>query len=140
MLKRMLSHRPDDPALLYELAWSLEADGRADEATSHFERALEIGLEPEDDQDARISLGRLYLQAGHYDRARQILSSLEDSHGPARVYVAIADYHLDQTPEAMRALIELLTSSETKITEIRAHEDALMGLSEALQGDVETHD
>lgn len=122
---RLASESPADPVVHYQCAWCHDAAGLEREAVPFYERAIQLGLRPEDDlAGALLGLGSTYRTLGEYEQAAETLAKgmrlfPEDRAFP--VFLSMAFYNLGRHHEAMRLLMQNLaeTTSDPAISAYR---------------------
>ena len=95
--------------------------GLATEAIPHYERALTLGLAPNDHASALLGLGSTLRATGEFARSAEILRSgqhLFPDHREFDVFLALTAHDLGQHAEAMKLLLLALvdTSEDPGIT------------------------
>lgn len=66
---------PNVAEIAYQIAWTLDSLGREAEAIPHYERAISLGLPPNEHAGALIGLGSTLRNLGKIDQASQVLES-----------------------------------------------------------------
>jgi TolA-binding protein len=116
---------PVHTALGYDLAWSLRAAGRKDEAAALYRTTLNRGLENDLRARMLLELSELELDAGRVEAALALLRDLTGMTGfdrqpaeiqeQARYRAALCQYQLDhhaEAAEAFRAFVEAYPGSQ----------------------------
>lgn len=122
LAKELVSQEPADPIAHYQCAWCHDSAGLEKEAVPYYEKAIELGLTPEDDlPGALLGLGSTYRTLGQYEQAAKTLATgmhkfPEDRSFP--VFLSMAYYNLGRHHEAMTLLLQNLaeTSSDPAIS------------------------
>ncbi|WP_322922661.1 tetratricopeptide repeat protein [Paenibacillus campi] len=134
LLEQLLLLHPDQPDVLYQLAWTCDNLGLEREAVPYYEQALQHGLTGEDRPDALLGLGSTYRTLGRYADSEQLLRTAIAEYPQRRelhVFYAMTLYNLGRSAEAIGLLLEQLaaTSSDVGITQygkaIRFYADKL---------------
>lgn len=95
----------------FELAGAHDSTGRESEAAEHYERALEIGLEPAQHAQATVQYASTLRNLGRPERAVALLERLPrlSPVGTARdAFLALALRDAGRSDEALRVLLEAL--------------------------------
>ncbi|QJC52460.1 tetratricopeptide repeat protein [Paenibacillus albicereus] len=116
LLKELADDAADDAELEYQLAWTHDSLGLEREAVPHYERALSLGLGPEDDAGARLGLGSTLRTLGRYAEARELLEASAQRYperAEFRVFLAMALYNEGDAARAMELLLRELADSSS---------------------------
>ncbi|MGI1805623.1 tetratricopeptide repeat protein [Exiguobacterium sp. TDN 0502] len=111
---------PDDPTVLYQMAWCHDSLGEEHAAVLYYERALALGLTGVDRLQAYIGLGSTYRVTGQFEAASDVLHrallEFPDAH-VLQTFLAMTEYNLGQSDQAIGRLLKTLaeTSSDTSI-------------------------
>lgn len=121
-LEQLLKQYPQQPDVLYQLAWTCDNLGLEREAVPYYEQALAHGLKGEDRPDAMLGLGSTYRTLGRYEDSQQLLQQAIAQYPERRelkVFYAMTLYNLGQSAEAIGVLLEQLaaTSSDAGIAQ-----------------------
>ena len=105
----------------YQIAWTCDVLGREGEALPHYERAVALGLPPNEHSGALLGLGSTLRCLGQFDRAAEVLENAQRQFPDQRefeVFLALTRYNQGRHAEAMRLLLTLLadTSEDVGIT------------------------
>ncbi len=105
---------PDDAAVNLHCAWTHDKLGLEAEAVPYYERAIELGLERDDLEDALLGLGSTYRTLGRYDESLTTLTrgveEFPDNPG-MRVFRAMALYNNGRGKEACESLLDLIATT-----------------------------
>tara|TARA_B110000467_G_scaffold150286_1_gene157632 strand:- start:347 stop:841 length:495 start_codon:yes stop_codon:yes gene_type:complete len=74
-LQSLTAEYPHVAEIAYQLGWTLDSLGREAEALPHYEKAIALGLPPNEQSGALIGLGSTLRNLGHLDRAAAVLES-----------------------------------------------------------------
>lgn len=110
----LLLDDPDDPVLLYQVAWTYDNLGLEAQAMPYYEQALANGLQGEDRQGAMLGLGSTYRTLAHYDKAAILFKQAIQDYPEARefkVFYAMVLYNLEQYAEGMQLLMTELAET-----------------------------
>ena len=121
LLQKLDARFPNVAEIAYQLAWTCDVLGLATEAIPHYERALTLGLAPNDHASALLGLGSTLRATGEFARSAEILRSgqhLFPDHREFDVFLALTAHDLGQHAEAMKLLLLALvdTSEDPGIT------------------------
>lgn len=115
MLLELQRDSPEDAAVNLQCAWVHDKLGLEAEAVPFYEKALEVGLDGKDLQDALLGLGSTYRALGRYEESVQILdrgvTNFPDD--PAmKVFKAMALYNEGRAKEACELLLTVIASTD----------------------------
>lgn len=114
ILLNLLSSDPNDPMLLYQVAWTYDNLGLEAQAVPYYEQALANGLQGEDRQGAMLGLGSTYRTLAHYDKAAALFKQAIQDYPKARefkVFYAMVLYNLEKYAEGMQLLMTELAET-----------------------------
>lgn len=74
-LKSLAENNPHVAEIAYQLAWTYDSLGKEAEALPHYEKAIALGLPPNEQSGALIGLGSTLRNLGEFDRAADVLES-----------------------------------------------------------------
>ncbi len=115
-LRALDAAHPHVAEIAYQLAWTLDAAGRPADAVPHYERAIALGLPPNELSGALLGLGSSYRLLGQLDRADSALAQGRAQFPTNRefeVFLALLRHDQDRPAEALQlALGVLLDTSE----------------------------
>ncbi|KOP29197.1 hypothetical protein ADM98_09880 [Exiguobacterium sp. BMC-KP] len=120
VVRRYVETAPDNPTVLYQMAWCHDSLGEEYAAVPYYERALALGLIGEDRLQAYIGLGSTYRVIGQFQEASDVLHrallEFPDAHA-LHAFLAMTEYNLGQADQAVGRLLKTLatTSSDTSI-------------------------
>lgn len=103
------------PEVYYQCAWTHDAMGLEVEAAPYYEKAIELGLDSESLRGAYIGLGSTYRVIGEYDKAIATLQAGLNRYPDddvMKVFLAIANYNINEHEEAMKLLLDLVVKLE----------------------------
>jgi hypothetical protein len=75
LLQKLDARFPHVPEIAYQLAWTSEVLGREAEAVPHYERAIALGLAPNELAGALLGLGSTLRHTGQLARSAEVLRS-----------------------------------------------------------------
>ncbi|GEK79582.1 tetratricopeptide repeat protein [Agrococcus baldri] len=105
------AHPGTDGRAAFELAGMLDSHGYEQEAEREYERALALGLEPEQHAQLAVQYGSTLRNTGRLDDAIAVLEAApaHPSTGAApRVFLALALHSAGRHDEAMRVVVEAI--------------------------------
>ena len=116
LLGKLDTRFPNVAEIAYQLAWTCDVLGRERDALPHYERAIALGLPPNELAGALIGLGSTLRTLGQPARAVEVLRSGRaqfPDHREFEVFLALALHDLGQHAEALQlALTTLVETSE----------------------------
>lgn len=126
-LKDLDTRYPQQPEIVYQLAWTCDVLGREADALPFYERALALGLPPNLQAGALLGLGSTLRCLGQHARSIEVLTSGKALFPDARefdVFLALGLHHGGRANEAFRLLLETLLDT-TEDVGISAYQRAL---------------
>lgn len=120
-LKDLDARHPNVAEIAYQLAWTCDVLGREQEALPWYEKAVALGLPPNELAGAMLGLGSTLRVLGLADRSVAVLRSAKSQFPENRefdVFLALSLHDAGGHAEAMRLLVETLcdTSEDPGIT------------------------
>ncbi len=120
-LKALDERHPNVAEINYQLAWSCEVLDRGAEAVPYYEKAIALGLAPNELSGALLGLGSTLRMLGQLDRSAEVLRSgqLQFPDNPEfAVFLALTLHAQGQAGAALRLTLETLcaTSEDPGIT------------------------
>jgi tetratricopeptide (TPR) repeat protein len=110
-LQALDERHPNVAEINYQLAWTCDVLGRPAEALPRYEKAVALGLPPNELSGALIGLGSTLRVLGQSARAAEVLRSGQTQFPENRefdAFLALALHDLGQHTEATRLLLEAL--------------------------------
>jgi tetratricopeptide (TPR) repeat protein len=115
-LRALDASHPQVGEINYQIAWTLDSLGREREALPHYEKAISLGLPPNEQSGALIGLGSTLRNLGHLDRAADVLESGQTQfpdHPEFAAFLALVRHDQGRHRDAVQlALTTLLDTSE----------------------------
>ncbi|MBI2513077.1 MAG: tetratricopeptide repeat protein [Opitutae bacterium] len=74
-LQNLDRRHPNVAEIAYQLAWTCDTLGRHEQAVAHYEKAVALGLPPNELSNALIGLGSTFRALGQLDRSAEVLRS-----------------------------------------------------------------
>ena len=134
-LTSLAQAHPHVAEITYQLAWTLDSLGKEAEALPHYEKAIALGLPPNEQSGALIGLGSTLRNLGELDRAAEVLESgaLQFPDQPEfEAFLALVRHDQGRKTEALQiAMRTLLDSSDDP--GITAYQRALRHYISALE-------
>jgi tetratricopeptide (TPR) repeat protein len=116
LLRKLGERYPNVAEIHYQLAWTLDTAGQPAEALPHYEKAVALGLEPNEHANALIGLAVTLRALGQAARAAEVLRSAQRQFPDNRefeVFLSLALHDLGEHAEALRlALLALCDTTE----------------------------
>lgn len=110
-LQSLDARHPNVAEINYQLAWSCDTLGRAAEALPYYEKAIALGLPPNELSGALLGLGNTLRALGQSARAAEVLRSGKSQFPENRefdVFLALALHDLGKHAETTQLLIDVL--------------------------------
>ncbi|MFA6960256.1 MAG: tetratricopeptide repeat protein [Opitutaceae bacterium] len=127
LLRKLDTRYPNVAEINYQLAWTFEVNGNFSEARPFYEKAITLGLAPNEHSGALIGLGSTLRELGEAQRAADVLRSGQLQFPDNRefdAFLSLALHDLGQHAEAMRLLLTLVTDT-TEDPGLTAYQRAL---------------
>lgn len=120
-LTQLNDQHPHVAEIAYQLAWTLDSLDREAEARPHYERAIALGLPPNEQSGALIGLGSTLRNLGELDRAAEVLTSGQrqfPDQPEFAAFLALVRHDQGRHREALQLSMETLldTSDDPGIT------------------------
>ncbi|MDF3059566.1 MAG: Tetratrico peptide repeat protein [Rariglobus sp.] len=114
LLRKLDARHPHVAEINYQLAWTLETGGKFAEALPYYEKAVTLGLAPNEHSNALIGLAGTLRQLGDARRAAEVLRSGRLQFPDNRefdVFLALALHDLGEHTEAMQLVLTALADT-----------------------------
>jgi len=111
LLKQLDARFPNVAEINYQLAWTCDVLGREAEALPFYEKAVALGLPPNELSGALLGLGSTLRNLGHLERSAEVLRSGRAQFPDNRefdVFLALTLHDLGQHGEALKLTLEAL--------------------------------
>jgi Flp pilus assembly protein TadD len=121
------ARHPNVAEINHQLGWTYDMLGRAAEASPHYEKAIALGLPPNEHSGALIGLGSSLRTLGQTDRAISVFRSgqlLFPENREFDVFLALALYDAGRHTAAVQLLVQALCDT-TEDPGLTAHQRAL---------------
>ncbi len=133
-LRALDTRHPNTPEILHQIAWSCEVLGRYRDAAVAYERAIALGLPPNELSSAFLGLGSALRCLGDYARAAEVLAQGRLQFPEQRefeVFLSLALHNLGRHDEAMQTLLTALIETSDDVG-IAAHQRTIRFLATQL--------
>lgn len=127
LLKKLDARFPHVAEINYQLAWTCDVLGREAEALPYYEKAIALGLPPNELSGALLGLGSTLRTLGQLQRSAEVLRSGRAQFPDNRefdAFLALTLHDLGQHAEAMKLLL-LLVADTTEDPGLTAYQRAL---------------
>lgn len=134
ILLDLLPSYPNNPFLLYQIAWTCDNLGLEREAVPYYEQAIACGLQGEDRKGAMLGLGSTYRTLAQYEEATTLFQQAIQEYPEARefkVFYAMVLYNLGRYSEGMQLLLTELAETTTD-EGIREYQRAILFYADKL--------
>jgi tetratricopeptide (TPR) repeat protein len=114
LLRKLEARHPHVAEIQYQLAWTLETNEKPAEALPHYEKAVALGLSPNEHSNALIGLATTLRTLGNAARSAEVLRSGQLQFPDNRefeVFLALALHDLGQHAEALRLVLTMLADT-----------------------------
>jgi tetratricopeptide (TPR) repeat protein len=114
VLRKLDARYPNVAEINYQLAWTLEVNGKLAEALPFYEKAVALGLSPNEHANALIGLATTLRGLGESRRAAEVLRSGQLQFPENRefdVFLALALHDLGEHVEALRLALTTLADT-----------------------------
>lgn len=121
LLKKLDARHPHVAEINYQLAWTCDVLGREAEALPYYEKAVALGLAPNELSGALLGLGSTLRNVGQLNRSADVLRSGRAQFPDNRefdVFLALTLHDLGQHAESARLLLTVIadTSEDPGLT------------------------
>ncbi|WP_260451647.1 tetratricopeptide repeat protein [Listeria grandensis] len=126
--EKALQFDPDNALLNYYAAWSCDGLSLENAAIPYYEKALVLGLPPEDLADAYIGLGSTYRAVGNYEKAGETFQKAQTDFPENKaiaVFASMALYNAKNYKNAMQLAIKIIGETSNDPT-IVAYKKAIL--------------
>lgn len=116
LLMKLIEVHPEDAKLNYQCAWSFDVLGEEAKAVPFYERAISLGLPPDDIEGALLGLGSTYRTLGQYEKSKDVFQRAVEfyPHNRAiKVFYSMTLYNLNEHGDAMETLLKCLIETTT---------------------------
>ncbi len=116
LLLKLLEVDPENPYVLYHVAWSFDCLEKESEAIVYYEKAIRNGLGGTDLAEAYLGLGSTYRAIGKYDVAEEIIQKARrqfPNNLALDVFYAMVLYNLNRHSESMEILLRTVAESSS---------------------------
>ncbi|MCH2547344.1 MAG: tetratricopeptide repeat protein [Alphaproteobacteria bacterium] len=134
IFEALLKEQPNNPDILYQLAWTLDRMGKESKAVFFYEKALSNNLNT-GKEDAMLGLASTYRCIGEYQKSLNLLDEAIEafpSNNALKIFRTLTLFNLGCTNDAMGELIKLLLNT-THDENILKYQQALCFYSDKLE-------
>jgi tetratricopeptide (TPR) repeat protein len=134
-LQSLDTRYPRVAEIAYQLAWTNDVMGREADALPYYEKAVALGLPPNELSGAMLGLGSTLRRLGQLERSREILESARIQFPQNRefeAFLALTLHDLGRHAEALQLVLTLLVDTSEDIG-ITAYQRALRYQAELLR-------
>ncbi|MCM3388261.1 tetratricopeptide repeat protein [Ureibacillus chungkukjangi] len=127
ILTELVKEFPNDATINYQCAWSFDLLGEETKAVPYYEKAIQLGLPPEELEGAFIGLGSTYRALGEYEKSKSVfLKAMEafPANRAIQTFYAMTLYNLNEHSQAVELLLNCLIET-TKDSNILVYKKAL---------------
>lgn len=110
-LQDLDTRHPNVGEIAYQLAWTCDTLGRHEQALAYYEKAVALGLTPNELSNALLGLGSTLRALGHFDRSADVLRSGQLQFPDNRefsVFLALTLHAQGRHADALRLALETL--------------------------------
>lgn len=114
LLRKLDARFPNVPEICHQLAWTLEAHGKPADALPFYEKAVTLGLPPNEHANALIGLATTLRTLKQSARAAEVLRSARLQFPDNRefdVFLSLALHDLGEHAEALRLALTTLADT-----------------------------
>lgn len=114
IILKLLEQNPDNAFLNYQCAWSHDVLGEERNAVPYYEKAIQLGLEEKNLEDALLGLGSTYRTLGEYEKSKSTFlkgKKLFPDNRAIQIFYAMTLYNLKEHDQAMEILLKNLAET-----------------------------
>lgn len=134
LLIDLVEEFPENASINYQCAWSFDLLGEEAQAVPFYEKAIKIGLSPNELEGALLGLGSTYRTLGEYEKSKStFLKGIElfPHNKVIQTFYSMTLYNLQEHGKAMELLLNCLIET-TKDAEILNYKKAIDFYSDKL--------
>ncbi|PYF08441.1 tetratricopeptide repeat protein [Ureibacillus chungkukjangi] len=127
ILTALVKECPNEAVINYHCAWSFDLLGEETKAVPYYEKAIQLGLPPEELEGAFIGLGSTYRALGEYEKSKSVfLKAMEafPANRAIQTFYAMTLYNLNEHSQAVELLLNCLIET-TKDANLLDYKKAL---------------
>jgi len=127
LLARLVQEFPDHAIINYQYACSLDLLGEEKKAVPLYEKAVDLGLPPQEMRKAILGLGSSYRALGEYEKSKAVFQKgieLFPENRAIQVFFSMTLYNLQEHRRAMELLLKCLIET-TRDHEIMGYKKAI---------------
>ena len=113
-LQQLAARHPNVAEINHQLAWTCDVLGRAKEALPYYEKAVALGLPPNELSGALVGLGNTLRSLGQLERSAEVLRSGQaqfPDNAEFAVFLALTLHTQGRHAEALRLTLETLCAT-----------------------------
>jgi len=134
LMVALVQEQPENGYYQFQCAWTYDSLGKEKDAVPHYEKAIQLGLDPEILVDAYLGLGSTYRTLGQYEQSNRIFEQALSEFPEAehlKVFYAMTLYNLSEHSNAMETLLNIVIQT-TNHKEIKDYSKAIKFYSDKL--------
>ncbi len=134
LMVALVQEQPENGYYQFQCAWTYDSLGKEQDAVPHYEKAIQLGLDPEILVDAYLGLGSTYRTLGQYEQSKRIFEQALSEFPEAehlKVFYAMTLYNLSEHSKAMKTLLNIVIQT-TNHKEIKDYSKAIKFYSDKL--------
>ncbi|WP_246938826.1 tetratricopeptide repeat protein [Bacillus pinisoli] len=127
LLMKLVQEHPENASVNYQCAWSFDLLGEESKAVPFYEKAIELGLPPDELEGALLGLGSTYRTLGEYEKSKKTLQKGIETFPNNRAlqtFYSMTLYNLNEHSKAMELLLKCLIET-TKDEDILIYKKAI---------------
>jgi len=116
LLMKLVETNPNNASVNYQYALNFDLLGEEKKAVTYYERAIKLGLAPQDLEKALLGLGSTYRTLGNYKKSKDtFLKGIElfPNNRAFLPFYSMTLYNLNEYSEAMELLLKCLIETTT---------------------------
>src|SRR5699024_1146970 len=113
---KLVETNPNNASVNYQYALNFDLLGEEKKAVTYYERAIKLGLAPQDLEKALLGLGSTYRTLGNYKKSKDTFLKGIELFPNNRVFLpfySMTLYNLNEYSEAMELLLKCLIETTT---------------------------
>ncbi len=110
-LQDLDARHPNVAEIAYQIAWTCDTLGRHEQALTNYERAVALGLPPNELANAFVGLGSTLRALGHLERSAEVLRTAKLQFPDNRefdIFLALTLHEQGRHADALRLVLETL--------------------------------
>jgi tetratricopeptide (TPR) repeat protein len=134
LFMKLIVEDPNNAFMNYQCAWSFDLLGEESKAVPLYEKAIKLGLPPNELEGALLGLGSTYRTLGEYEKSKStFLKGMETfpNNKAMQIFYSMTLYNLNEHSKAMELLLRCLIDT-TNDNEILSYKRAIEFYSDKL--------